>query len=52
MGNDREVMIRALALAVQDSSVLVQRNTLDLLIAAFPVHETTLRLEIRLRNKF
>ena len=42
LGNDRDVTVRAACAAVQDSSVLVQRNALDLLLVLFPVHEKTL----------
>ena len=34
--------VGALCAAVQDSSVLVQRFTLDLLLAAFPMHNSQL----------
>ena len=40
-GTDFEVVVNAICNAVQDgSNVLVQRNTLDLLILAFPMHAT------------
>ncbi len=39
LGNDGDVMVQAVCLAVQDTSVLVQRNALDLLIVAFPLHD-------------
>lgn len=42
LGNDRDVTVRAACAAVQDSSVLVQRNALDLLLVLFPIHEKTL----------
>jgi hypothetical protein len=42
LGNDMDVMVRAVCQAVQDSSVLVQRNALDLLLTMFPVHENVL----------
>ena len=46
LGNDLEVMVRAVCQAVQDDgSIYVQRNTLDLLILAFPLHESTLDSE-------
>ena len=42
LGNDRDVTVSAACAAVQDSSVLVQRNALDLLLVLFPIHEKTL----------
>lgn len=42
LGNDQEVMVHAICMAVQDASVLVQRNALDLLISTFPLHENSL----------
>ncbi|XP_025836860.1 protein dopey-1 homolog isoform X2 [Agrilus planipennis] len=42
MGNDIDVMVSGLCAAVQDSSVLVQRSALDLLMACFPIHNTQL----------
>ena len=40
-GTDFEVVVNAICNAVQDgANVLVQRNTLDLLILAFPMHAT------------
>ncbi|XP_043188734.1 protein dopey-1-like [Amphibalanus amphitrite] len=42
MGTDLDVTVGALCAAVQDSSVLVQRFTLDLLLAAFPMHNSQL----------
>ena len=42
-GTDFEVVVNAICNAVQDgANVLVQRNTLDLLILAFPMHATML----------
>ena len=41
-GTDFEVVVNAICNAVQDgANVLVQRNTLDLLILAFPMHMAT-----------
>ena len=37
-GSDSDVVVNAVGSALQDASVLVQRNALDLLIAAFPMH--------------
>jgi len=37
-GTDFEVVISAICRSVQDASVLVQRNALDLLVLAFPMH--------------
>lgn len=42
MGNDIDVMISGLCAAVQDSSVLVQRSALDLLMVCFPMQNTQL----------
>jgi len=39
LGSDIEVMCRALCLALRDSSALVQRSALDLLLQGFPVHQ-------------
>ena len=38
LGSDHDVMCRALCLALRDSSALVQRAALDLLLIGFPVH--------------
>ncbi|XP_068611314.1 protein dopey-1 [Brachionichthys hirsutus] len=38
MGNDIELMVEAVGTSVQDSSVLVQRSTLDLILFCFPFH--------------
>ncbi|XP_070189330.1 protein DOP1A-like isoform X2 [Littorina saxatilis] len=38
MGLDIDLMVQALCNALQDSSVLVQRSTLDFLLLAFPMH--------------
>jgi len=38
LGADHDVMCRALCLALQDSSALVQRSALDLLLQGFPIH--------------
>ncbi|KAF5280713.1 hypothetical protein FQR65_LT15003 [Abscondita terminalis] len=42
IGNDIDVMVSGLCAAVQDSSVLVQRSALDLLMVCFPMHNTQL----------
>ncbi|XP_065156421.1 protein dopey-1 homolog isoform X2 [Atheta coriaria] len=42
MGRDIDVMISGLCAAVQDSSVLVQRSALDLLMVCFPTWNTQL----------
>ncbi|XP_017772866.1 PREDICTED: protein dopey-1 homolog isoform X2 [Nicrophorus vespilloides] len=42
MGNDIDVMVSGLCAAVQDSSVLVQRSALDLLMVCFPMQNTQL----------
>lgn len=42
MGTDIEVMVQGLCTAVQDSSVLVQRSALDLLLVGFPLHNSQL----------
>ena len=39
LGSDHDVMCRALCLALRDSSALVQRAALDLLLVGFPVHQ-------------
>ena len=39
LGTDIEVMCRALCLALRDTSALVQRAALDLLLLGFPVHQ-------------
>ena len=39
LGSDHDVMCRALCLALRDSSALVQRAALDLLLIGFPVHQ-------------
>ncbi|XP_042561092.1 LOW QUALITY PROTEIN: protein dopey-1 [Clupea harengus] len=38
MGSDIELMVEAVSMSVQDSSVLVQRSTLDLILFCFPFH--------------
>lgn len=43
LGHDLDVMVLSVCSAVQDSSVLVQRNALDLLISTFPLHEAFLK---------
>ncbi|KAG7202175.1 hypothetical protein KM043_015855 [Ampulex compressa] len=42
MGTDTDIMVAALCAGVQDSSVLVQRSALDLLLVGFPVHNSQL----------
>lgn len=42
MGTDIDVMVNALCAGVQDSSVLVQRSALDLLLVGFPMHNSHL----------
>nr|XP_034191282.1 protein dopey-1 homolog isoform X4 [Osmia lignaria] len=42
MGTDTNIMVTALCAGVQDSSVLVQRSALDLLLVGFPVHNSQL----------
>ncbi|KAJ1521187.1 hypothetical protein ONE63_002877 [Megalurothrips usitatus] len=42
MGTDIDVMVNGLCTAVQDSSVLVQRSALDLLLVGFPLHNSQL----------
>ena len=39
LGTDIEVMCRAICLALRDSSALVQRSALDLLLQGLPVHQ-------------
>ena len=39
LGSDHDVMCRALCLALRDTSALVQRAALDLLLAGFPLHQ-------------
>ncbi|XP_059504449.1 protein dopey-1 isoform X4 [Stegostoma tigrinum] len=38
IGSDIELMIEAVSVSVQDSSALVQRSTLDLILFCFPFH--------------
>uniref|UniRef100_A0A3B3BGG5 DOP1 leucine zipper like protein A n=1 Tax=Oryzias melastigma TaxID=30732 RepID=A0A3B3BGG5_ORYME len=38
IGSDIELMVEAVSTSVQDSSVLVQRSTLDLILFCFPFH--------------
>ncbi|XP_067900808.1 protein dopey-1 isoform X4 [Heterodontus francisci] len=38
IGSDIELMVEAVSVSVQDSSVLVQRSTLDLILFCFPFH--------------
>ncbi|KAK9297047.1 hypothetical protein QLX08_009141 [Tetragonisca angustula] len=45
MGTDTNIMVTALCAGVQDSSVLVQRSALDLLLVGFPVHNSQLTYE-------
>nr|XP_022916081.1 protein dopey-1 homolog isoform X1 [Onthophagus taurus] len=42
MGNDIDVMVSGLCAAVYDSSILVQRSALDLLMVCFPMNNTQL----------
>ncbi|XP_033225159.1 protein dopey-1 homolog isoform X2 [Belonocnema kinseyi] len=42
MGTKVEIMVTAISAGVQDSSVLVQRSALDLLLVGFPVHNSQL----------
>lgn len=42
MGTKVDIMITAICAGVQDSSVLVQRSALDLLLVGFPVHNSQL----------
>ncbi|XP_011499422.1 PREDICTED: protein dopey-1 homolog [Ceratosolen solmsi marchali] len=42
MGTNVDIMVSALCAGVQDSSVLVQRSALDLLLVGFPVHNSQL----------
>ncbi|KDR16353.1 protein dopey-1 homolog isoform X2 [Zootermopsis nevadensis] len=42
MGTNIDVMVNALCAGVQDSSVLVQRSALDLLLVGFPMHNSQL----------
>lgn len=42
MGTNVDTLVQALCAAVQDSSVLVQRSVLDLLIVGFPMHNSQL----------
>ncbi|CAM1295861.1 DOPEY1 (predicted) [Pycnogonum litorale] len=42
MGTDIDTMVKAFCLAVQDSNILVQRSTLDLLQLCFPMHNSQL----------
>ncbi|XP_063217046.1 protein dopey-1 homolog isoform X2 [Bacillus rossius redtenbacheri] len=42
MGTNIDVMVNALCACVQDSSVLVQRSALDLLLIGFPMHNSQL----------
>uniref|UniRef100_A0A8C6QYV0 DOP1 leucine zipper like protein A n=1 Tax=Nannospalax galili TaxID=1026970 RepID=A0A8C6QYV0_NANGA len=40
IGSDIELMVEAVSTSVKDSSVLVQRSTLDLILFCFPFHMT------------
>ncbi|KAI5703359.1 hypothetical protein M8J75_010863 [Diaphorina citri] len=42
MGTNVDVMVNGLCACVQDSSVLVQRSALDLLLVGFPMHNSQL----------
>nr|CAD7456244.1 unnamed protein product [Timema tahoe] len=42
MGTNIDIMVNALCACVQDSSVLVQRSALDLLLVGFPMHNSQL----------
>ncbi|PSN50572.1 hypothetical protein C0J52_14759 [Blattella germanica] len=42
MGTNIDVMVNALCAGVQDTSVLVQRSALDLLLVGFPMHNSQL----------
>ncbi|XP_031358362.1 protein dopey-1 homolog isoform X3 [Photinus pyralis] len=42
IGNDIDIMVSGLCAGVQDSSILVQRSALDLLMVCFPMHNTQL----------
>ncbi|KAI4811401.1 hypothetical protein KUCAC02_014311 [Chaenocephalus aceratus] len=43
IGSDIELMVEAVSTSVQDSSVLVQRSTLDLILFCFPFHMSQVR---------
>ncbi|XP_034945114.1 protein dopey-1 homolog isoform X2 [Chelonus insularis] len=43
MGTNVDIMVSALYAGVQDSSVLVQRSVLDLLLVGFPFHNSQLK---------
>uniref|UniRef100_A0A674E381 DOP1 leucine zipper like protein A n=1 Tax=Salmo trutta TaxID=8032 RepID=A0A674E381_SALTR len=47
MGSDIELMVEAVSTSVQDSSVLVQRSTLDLILFCFPFHMSQVRTDLR-----
>uniref|UniRef100_A0A667XX80 DOP1 leucine zipper like protein A n=1 Tax=Myripristis murdjan TaxID=586833 RepID=A0A667XX80_9TELE len=49
MGSDIELMVEAVSTSVQDSSVLVQRSTLDLILFCFPFHMSQVRKDVCLR---
>lgn len=42
VGTNVDILVQALCAAVQDSSVLVQRSALDLLLLGFPMHNSQL----------
>ncbi|CAN0294004.1 unnamed protein product [Lampetra planeri] len=44
IGTDVDLMVEAVCACVQDSSVLVQRSTLDLLLFCFPFHHSQVRI--------
>lgn len=49
IGTDIDCMVQALCASLQDSSILVQRSTLELLLLGFPLHNCTLVYADRVR---
>ncbi len=45
LGGDVGVAVRAICASLQDSSVLVQRHALDLLLVSLPMHDGSAALE-------
>uniref|UniRef100_A0A4W5RXW6 DOP1 leucine zipper like protein A n=1 Tax=Hucho hucho TaxID=62062 RepID=A0A4W5RXW6_9TELE len=52
MGSDIELMVEAVSTSVQDSSVLVQRSTLDLILFCFPFHMSQVRTDLHYSVSF
>lgn len=49
LGTDRDCMVEAVCSSLQDTSILVQRNTLDFILGGFPLDKCVLEQKDRIR---